>query len=265
MPDELRPRSAPFGADLAAGYDISRGVPAEATDGLYARVAVATGLSRSSRLLDAGCGTGVLARPFVDACRYTGVDASAEMLAQFRSSPGLGGADLVQADLPRLPFPSGCFSTLLAFRVLGIVPGWRRTIAEFLRVLQPGGFLISGRIEHQPDSVQAFVRAARNRLLAESDGELRGPGGNADAVVAALTAERLEPVAIEPIVWRLASLPRQAIDQNLTGWRLQALPPQAREDLRAQLTRLARDRYGDPDLPQEEEPALVLHCFRVER
>jgi SAM-dependent methyltransferase len=250
---------------VAEVYDASRGLPAEANEALFARVTAATGLNPSSRLLDAGCGTGVLALPFVRGCRYTGVDASAAMLAQFRASAIRGSADLVHADLAYLPFPSGCFSVLLAIRVLGVVPGWRRAIAEFLRVLRPGGFLISGRVERQPESMHMFIRDQRNRLLGEIGADVRRPGADGDAVFGALVSAGVGQARLEPIVWLTAVVPQRVIDRTLSGWRLQALPQAMRDGLRERLTQLVRDRYGDLDRPWTEEAALVLQGFQLAR
>ncbi|WP_226961367.1 MULTISPECIES: class I SAM-dependent methyltransferase [Streptomyces] len=96
------------------------------------------------RVLDAGCGAGVLS----DALRergadVTGVDASAAMLELARRRLG-PEADLRLVDLSGpLPFADGAFDDVVASLVLHYLEDWGPTLGELRRVLRPGGRLIA--------------------------------------------------------------------------------------------------------------------------
>jgi SAM-dependent methyltransferase len=91
--------------------------------------------------LDAACGTGRHAA-YLDARghRVIGCDSSAEMLAYARKR--LPNVDLCQADLHRLPVPDGAIDTIVCALALTHVQDLTPVLAEFARVLRPGGHLV---------------------------------------------------------------------------------------------------------------------------
>jgi len=95
------------------------------------------------RILDAGCGAGPLLAALRDrGAIVTGVDSSARMLELARRRLG-ADASLHVADLrDPLPFPDGAFDDVVASLVLHYLKDWEPTLAEFRRVLRPGGRLI---------------------------------------------------------------------------------------------------------------------------
>lgn len=105
------------------------------------------GLSRGERVLDVGCGSGVVARAI--APRVTpggtvvGLDSSPALLALAREhadAAGLSGAiEWRVADSRKLPFADACFDAVIAATVLAHVPGAERALAEMVRVTRPGG------------------------------------------------------------------------------------------------------------------------------
>ncbi|QUX27432.1 class I SAM-dependent methyltransferase [Nocardiopsis akebiae] len=100
------------------------------------------------RILDAGCGAGPLSAALRDrGADVTGIDASAGMLALARRRLG-DDADLRLADLSDpLPFGDGAFDDVVASLVLHYLEDWGPTLAEFRRVLRPGGRLIAS-VQH---------------------------------------------------------------------------------------------------------------------
>lgn len=94
-------------------------------------------------VLEAGCGTGANARAL--ARRYgwplTAVDLSAEGL---RHASGAGTPRLIQADITALPFADRRFDLLLSLDVLPHFAAGEEAapLAEFARVLEPGGWLV---------------------------------------------------------------------------------------------------------------------------
>jgi ubiquinone/menaquinone biosynthesis C-methylase UbiE len=105
------------------------------------------GVRRGWRVLDVGCGTGVVTRELrarVGAAgRVTGVDPSRAFVVEARRR-GRGeraGAPcrFRVADGRRLPFPAGAFDATVAVTVLLHVPQADRVLAEMIRVTRPGG------------------------------------------------------------------------------------------------------------------------------
>jgi 2-polyprenyl-6-hydroxyphenyl methylase/3-demethylubiquinone-9 3-methyltransferase len=97
--------------------------------------------------LDAGCGTGTLARHLVQqGCRVTGVDGSARMIeVAERAAAGAHGAVLTFLhvnDVIALPFAAGSFDGVVCSSVLEYVQSPPRVLAELARVLRPGGRLL---------------------------------------------------------------------------------------------------------------------------
>jgi SAM-dependent methyltransferase len=95
------------------------------------------------RALEAGCGTGYFSRILQDARQWpvVPVDLAAEGLRYARE---MGVRSLARADISRLPFPAAAFDLVLS---LDVLPHFergeeRRAIAEFARVLAPGGLLV---------------------------------------------------------------------------------------------------------------------------
>ena len=91
--------------------------------------------------LDAACGTGRhTAHLHRLGHRVIGVDASPDMLARARKR--LPDVDLREADLHRLPLPDDAVDTVVCALALTHVPDLAAVLAEFARVLRPGGHLV---------------------------------------------------------------------------------------------------------------------------
>lgn len=97
---------------------------------------------RAASVLDAGCGTGGLARRLVrhrPDWEFTGLDISpvACELARSRMS-----GTVLEGDLERLPFEGGEFDGVCSADALCQVEHPEKAMAEFFRVLRPGGVVI---------------------------------------------------------------------------------------------------------------------------
>jgi SAM-dependent methyltransferase len=138
-------------------------------------------------VLEAGCGIGTDAVQFVRArARYTGIDFSATALDLARQRPELSGTSLVRASVTELPFPDASFDLVYSNGVIHHIPETRTAIAEFHRVLRPGGTAIVMVYHRASLNFYASIMVVR-RLLA---GVLIMPA--ADRLVARLTGEPLE-------------------------------------------------------------------------
>jgi SAM-dependent methyltransferase len=99
-------------------------------------------------VLDAGCGAGPLAAALIErGAVVTGVDASSQMLGLAERRLG-AGVRLQQLDLrDPLPFATATFDDVVASLVLHYLEDWGPTLAEFHRILKPGGRLLAS-VDH---------------------------------------------------------------------------------------------------------------------
>ncbi|MFA5799525.1 MAG: class I SAM-dependent methyltransferase [Candidatus Peribacteraceae bacterium] len=100
----------------------------------------------AGRLLDVGCGSGVHMIRFLDRFAHVaGVDYSKAMIALARNALIKNGRDnweLKCADAASLPFPDKSFDVVIGMGLLDYVSSVSDAIAEFTRVLSPGGQII---------------------------------------------------------------------------------------------------------------------------
>jgi SAM-dependent methyltransferase len=108
----------------------------------FARHAIlgALALRRGDRLLEIGCGGGLLLRDALAACAAaTGIDHSAEMVALARERAP--GAEIVEATADRLPFPDDSFTAVAMSVVFLFLDDPVAALHECGRVLAPRGRL----------------------------------------------------------------------------------------------------------------------------
>ncbi len=112
------------------------------------------------RLLDVGCGGGVLAEAFARlGPRVTGIDLSEESITVARAhaqSEGLS-IDYRTGSATRLPFGPDSFEAVSCCDVLEHIPDWRRVLREAGRVLTPGGLFLFDTINRTSKSKVTFI------------------------------------------------------------------------------------------------------------
>ncbi|MBO0693109.1 MAG: class I SAM-dependent methyltransferase [Acidimicrobiaceae bacterium] len=144
-----------MGLDQVNDYDrFAKAYTSEADAGIvnayYERPAILSlaGDVKGRRILDAGCGSGPLFEALRDrGALVVGIDKSAGMLELARRRLG-SDATLQLNDLASpLPFSDGAFDDVVASLVLHYLEDWGPTLAEFRRVLVPGGRLIAS-VDH---------------------------------------------------------------------------------------------------------------------
>jgi ubiquinone/menaquinone biosynthesis C-methylase UbiE len=120
----------------------------------------AGGAGPGKKVLDAACGTGIVARKAAGLVRPGGriaaLDANEGMLRVGKRCAGQEGAAGIEwrhGDICRMPFSSGEFDTVLCHQGLQFFPDKAAALREMRRVLAPGGRLaigVWGRAEKSP-------------------------------------------------------------------------------------------------------------------
>ncbi len=102
-----------------------------------------------TRLLDLGCGDGLLTCTFAErGARDVGIDADRRMLgaAAARAKQARVQAHFVEGRVERLPFPDATFDVVVAVTVFCFLTDAATAAKEAVRVLRPGGRLVLGEL-----------------------------------------------------------------------------------------------------------------------
>lgn len=107
------------------------------------RYVFARELVAGRRVLDAACGEGYGSALLAEtASRVSGVDVSAQAVEHATERYSAANLEFHQADCLALPFPDDQFDCVVSFETLEHLENHEQLLAEFKRVLRPGGFLL---------------------------------------------------------------------------------------------------------------------------
>lgn len=108
---------------------------------LHGAVLDAARVCRGTRLLDAGCGTGLVALlASFRGAQVTALDASPALLGIARSR--LSDADVREGELAALPFADGAFDAVTAVNSVFYAADMAAAMRELVRVVRPGGRVV---------------------------------------------------------------------------------------------------------------------------
>lgn len=98
----------------------------------------------SGKVLDIGCGPGVLARELLDrGYEFWGVDASPRMIEECRKHFGKNDrAHFALADATSLEFPDELFDAVICMGVIDRIPAYDAALKEMARVVKKDGTLL---------------------------------------------------------------------------------------------------------------------------
>jgi ubiquinone/menaquinone biosynthesis C-methylase UbiE len=140
------------------------------------------------RILELGCGTGILTEQMLKACpgaSVTGIDISPEMLDTARKKPHLSGASFVACDIRRA-WPGRNYDAVVTSLCLHHVSPREREqiIGRAVRNLKPGGRFICGDIFRAEEDWEEEILT---RVWEQS---MRDAGAS-EAVVTGMLAQRI--------------------------------------------------------------------------
>jgi SAM-dependent methyltransferase len=227
------------------------------------------------RVLDLGCGTGVVAREAASRLgaggRVVGLDLNEGMLAVARQASSAIRLPIEwrQGDATTLPFADGEFDLVLCHQVLQFVSDGNAAALEMRRVLTPRGRAAIGvcrPIEYCPAYV-TLAAALRRHVGAEAEAMMRSPfpPWTIDEVRGLFTGAGFRDVRVEIEVTELRYpspeefLRREAACSPLAE-AIAALAEPARAALVDEITTALRSRCDDDGVVFPIETYRVLAC-----
>jgi demethylmenaquinone methyltransferase/2-methoxy-6-polyprenyl-1,4-benzoquinol methylase len=123
------------------------------------------GIFPQDKVLEVAVGPGIALTEILKTVDRTtvvyGVDLSPKMLEKARrrvSAAGYANVDLQEADARQLPFPDGTFDVLYNSYMLDLIPltDLPVVLAEFRRVLKPGGRLVLVNMSKESEGVRTW-------------------------------------------------------------------------------------------------------------
>lgn len=171
MPDRGPANAAPtatFDAQ-AAGYDARTGLPPGVGDAVAQAIVRLGGVGPDDLVLEVGAGTGEIGAALVRLpLRYLGLDEAPAMLEVFRTKAAPAAPHLIVSD-SNAPWlvPDASARVIFASRVIHLLRS-EHVAREAHRVCQPGGSVMLGRVERDPEGVRERLKRRRQHLLREA-------------------------------------------------------------------------------------------------
>jgi SAM-dependent methyltransferase len=206
-------------------YDATRALPAEVHARLTAMLVAELGPRGAA--LEIGVGTGRIALPLVaEGVVLMGVDIAPKMLQRLiDNAGGRRPFPVAVADVTALPFGPGRFGAVVASHVLHLIPDWRATVDEAVRILRPGGVLLVDFGVGPP----APWHAVAQRALQGHGVVLERPGMRDPRPVQQHLEGRARARALAPLTMTVARTLAEdlaAWEQRLNSWTWSSSPAQ---------------------------------------
>jgi SAM-dependent methyltransferase len=139
---------------------------------LYEAILAAVSVGPGTRMLDVGCGSGLLCELAEGlGAEVYGIDVTPELLALARER--VPGADLREGDMCALPFPDTGFDLVTGVNSFQFAPDPALAFAEAARVLKTGGRLVAAAFAEPERNEGTVVQVAMKSLVTQVQ-----PGGD---------------------------------------------------------------------------------------
>lgn len=209
-------------------------------------------------------GTGQVALPLHEAgLPIIGLDLSRPMMDQLiNKAGGRSPFPLVQADATRMPFGDGVFGSAYLRWVLHLIPDWRAALAEMVRVVRPGGVLLS--------SIGGYggVQSEIQERFAELAGVSLAPAGlmwagddELDEAMAALGATARELPPFTEVGRDSLQDFMDGIVQNRYSWTWKVKDPTLLARVADDVRSWAVERYGPLDEFSQQTFEIVWRAY----
>ena len=247
----------------AAFYDESRAISEESmarTVALLSQELVGWG-----RCLEVGVGTGLVALPLHAAgVPLAGVDLSAPMLGRLlHKAGGVPPFPIVRGDATRMSFPDGAFGAAYLRWVLHLIPAWRTTLAEMVRVVAPRGVVLVSTGGY--GSTESEIRQRFAALTGVSTDPVGLGWGDVESLDAAMDALGTHARTLEPIHEEVEEQLDEflgEIEANRYSWTW-PIEDDVRIEAVRELRIWATDRYGALDVPRRRELTTTWRAYDV--
>jgi len=131
------------------------------------------------RALDVGIGNGRLLPIYAPhASHITGMDISSEQLDQATQAArdlGINFDTKLCREASRIEIPDKSYDVIICSRVLQHVYDWRESVAEFARILKPGGDLVL--LTYNRASIYGLKKYYQHKFMNPTKGRFQNPAG----------------------------------------------------------------------------------------
>lgn len=239
-------------------YDQTRGFPPGVETEVAKTFASAAGLTKTSRVLEIGVGTGRIALPLARHVGiYCGVDLSPKMLGKLLDKRNDEPLHVVEGDATRLPYRAGGFDAVVAVHVFHLIPDWRGVLAEIARVLKPEGLLLHGGGQRADED--RLTELWRKTIRAERNGPF--PRGMTEQFIEDTGWSR---VGEEIHRYPDAKSPQQFLDsiRNRMWSSCWQMSDQEIDDGYQTMLAYIQEHFADPSEPIATEQVFRVRMFR---
>jgi SAM-dependent methyltransferase len=246
-------------------YDRTRGISAE---GMRKTIDLLAGELRDrGRVLEVGVGTGQLALPLHDVgIPVAGLDLARPMMNKLvEKAGGRSPVPLIQADATRMPIRDRAFGGAYLRWVLHLIPAWREALAEMVRVVRPGGVLLTSL-----GSYGGGPRSEIQERFAELTGVSIDPPGltwdgydqlDETAAVLGLVPRHLPPIS--EMERDGLNVFIDGIADNAYSWTWKVQDPDLFASSASEVRTWAEERYGPLDRYPLDDYEMVWRAYDV--